>query len=269
MTTRAVIIGINYLGTEYELKGAINDAKHTYNYLIENYPITKKDIVMLTDTSDVKPTISNIKSSLRWLLEGSTADSHLFIHFSGHGSQMVDYGNEESDDKDERIRVLDGVIRDDDIQAYLFDLMPRGATLTAIFDCCHSGTVLDLNNINAETYFLSDDTAHKYCRCIPGVIRLLPKKKKNLKKGRNVVCFSAAPDSELGYGIREETKHGGKHRGALSYYMFQYLKENPSATYNELFEAVTVKILKRLDGKQIPALDYRGDIDLNLPVHLL
>jgi hypothetical protein len=275
MSLRAVIIGINYIGTDYELKGAINDAKYTFDYLLQNYPITKKDIKMLTDSqsrsdSHIKPTIRNVKSAMKWLVKDSTSKSHLFLHFSGHGAQMVDYGGEESDDKDESIRVLDGVIRDDDIQECLFDSMAKGAALTAIFDCCHSGSILDLDTIyNKENYIFDDDTAHKYCRCIPSIIRLLPKKKKVLRKDKNVVCFSAAPDSELGYGIREETKHGGKRRGALSYYLFLYLEENPTTTYNELFDAVKNKISRRLDGKQTPVLNHCGDIDLNGVMHLL
>lgn len=37
-----------------------------------------------------------------------------------------------------------GQIRDDDLFTCLVGSFPRGATVTCIMDCCHSGTVLDL-----------------------------------------------------------------------------------------------------------------------------
>lgn len=37
-----------------------------------------------------------------------------------------------------------GLIRDDDLYTALVGPMARGVTVTSLFDCCHSGTVLDL-----------------------------------------------------------------------------------------------------------------------------
>lgn len=37
-----------------------------------------------------------------------------------------------------------GQIRDDDVFSTLIGPMPKGVTMTSIFDCCHSGSVLDL-----------------------------------------------------------------------------------------------------------------------------
>jgi len=46
-----------------------------------------------------------------------------------------------------------GQIRDDDVFKTLIGPMPRGVTMTCIFDCCHSGTVLDL-----PYHFIADGT---------------------------------------------------------------------------------------------------------------
>ena len=52
------------------------------------------------------------------------------------------------DGYDETLVPLDyasaGQIRDDDLFQKLVCAMPKGVTMTCIFDCCHSGTVLDL-----------------------------------------------------------------------------------------------------------------------------
>lgn len=54
----------------------------------------------------------------------------------------------EEDGYDETLVPVDyaeaGQIRDDDLYKQLVCPMPRGVTMTCVFDCCHSGTVLDL-----------------------------------------------------------------------------------------------------------------------------
>lgn len=54
----------------------------------------------------------------------------------------------EDDGYDETLVPLDyasaGQIRDDDLFKKLVCAMPEGVTMTCVFDCCHSGTVLDL-----------------------------------------------------------------------------------------------------------------------------
>merc|ERR1712190_199358 len=37
-----------------------------------------------------------------------------------------------------------GFLRDDDVFRYLVGPLPEGVQLTAVLDCCHSGTILDL-----------------------------------------------------------------------------------------------------------------------------
>ncbi|KAK0194773.1 hypothetical protein F5146DRAFT_996524 [Armillaria mellea] len=61
-----------------------------------------KDIRMLTDETDnTPPTKVNILKALSWLVDGAGSDDSLFIHYSGHGSQIVDTDGDEVDEKDE------------------------------------------------------------------------------------------------------------------------------------------------------------------------
>lgn len=70
------------------------------------------------------------------------------FHYSGHGSQVEDLDGDEVDGNDECIMPVDyktkGVILDDEINDTIVRPLPRGATLHATFDSCHSGTILDL-----------------------------------------------------------------------------------------------------------------------------
>jgi len=151
MTKYALLIGINYRGTKSELRGCINDVKAMKAHLIEKRGYDEKDIVVLTeDEPDArKPTGFNIMHELAKLIlqAHSGVASELWLHYSGHGSYTRDVNGDEDDGRDETIVPLDyaknGMIVDDQLHDYLKHL-PKGCRMYCIFDCCHSGTILDL-----------------------------------------------------------------------------------------------------------------------------
>jgi metacaspase-1 len=72
----------------------------------------------------------------------------LFFHYSGHGGLTEDLDGDEDNGYDETVYPLDfkeaGMILDDEMHAIMVKPLPAGCRLTAIYDSCHSGTVLDL-----------------------------------------------------------------------------------------------------------------------------
>jgi len=72
----------------------------------------------------------------------------LFFHFSGHGAQQEDPHGYEEDGMNETILPIDfksaGMITDDQISDMIVKHLPEGVRLTAVMDCCHSGSGLDL-----------------------------------------------------------------------------------------------------------------------------
>jgi hypothetical protein len=60
----------------------------------------------------------------------------------------MNVAGDEADGYDETICPVDyqqaGMISDDELHAILCRNLPAGCRLTAIFDCCHSGSALDL-----------------------------------------------------------------------------------------------------------------------------
>lgn len=142
---RALIVGINYPGTDSELRGCVNDANNMEALLMSQFGFT--DVVKIVDNA---ATTAAIMAGLRNLVDGAMPGDTLVFHYSGHGSQVFDRNGDEADRFDEIICPVDldwrdKVITDDQMKA-VFDTVPAGVNLTVILDCCHSGSGLDQAN---------------------------------------------------------------------------------------------------------------------------
>ncbi|CAN6479889.1 unnamed protein product [Victoria cruziana] len=148
---RAVLCGVSYRSTSYELQGTINDVMCMKYLLCQRFGFTEDCILILTEDErdpSRRPTRQNIRMAMRWLVHGCRAGDSLVFHFSGHGSQQRDYNGDEVDGFDETICPLDfetaGTIVDDEINETIVRTLQHGVRLHAIIDACHSGTALDL-----------------------------------------------------------------------------------------------------------------------------
>ena len=153
----AFLVGINYTGTINELYGCINDTKNVQDLLKTKYNFT--DVTLLNDETPEKPTKQNILKGLQTLLANTVAGDTAFFMFSGHGTQTVDFNKDETDGQDECIMPIDAYamnmcILDDELNRMIRNTLKPGAKLVAIFDCCFSGTILDLR----YTYGYPDNT---------------------------------------------------------------------------------------------------------------
>ena len=156
-TRRAVMIGINYIGDNPgELRGCHNDVHNMKEYIKDCHGFTDDDIVLLLDDGEnTAPTSANIIAAFRKLASEAEPGDACFVHYSGHGCSIRDDEREEEDGNDEALCPVDyaeaGVLRDDDVLQMLITPLKQDVMLTAIMDCCHSGTILDLPYI-----FLAD-----------------------------------------------------------------------------------------------------------------
>lgn len=148
---KALLVGINYIGTNNALRGCINDVRNMQNFLIQKGGYRSEDMVILTDDAQnimSIPTRNNILRAMEWLVQGAAPGDSLFFHYSGHGGEEKDLDGDEVDGMDECIYPVDfqqsGSIIDDIMHDIMVKRLPAGCRLTAIFDSCHSGTALDL-----------------------------------------------------------------------------------------------------------------------------
>lgn len=150
MTKLAALFGCNYENSPAQLNGCINDVIATRQLLITNMNYKKENILMLTDHTNKKPTKKNIINVIKMLAKRSCDEeniSHIWLSFSGHGTNISDKSKDEKDGLDECLCPLDyethGIINDDTINKLLC-LFNEKVNLMFLVDCCHSGTMLDL-----------------------------------------------------------------------------------------------------------------------------
>jgi len=150
---RALTIGINYLSLmpgQGRLSGCINDSETIISVLKDVLKFEDGQICRLRDDrANMMPTKANMLASMHWLTEGAGAGDELFLHYSGHGGQQADRdGDEGPAGKDDTLIPCDfqtsGQITDDELYSLLVEKLPAGVRMWVIFDCCHSGTALDL-----------------------------------------------------------------------------------------------------------------------------
>lgn len=158
-------IGLNYKNTSNELNGCIPDAVQMGKLLESN----GFDVDIVTDES--KPIKSNdlfvILNDLVSKVNRSIQTSKVVIHYSGHGAYIPDYDNDESDGKDEIIVTGNNEFITDDQLHSIIKKFKTGTRVFCVFDCCHSGTILDLkykdNNVDNNKSTIKNDIV-----CISG-----------------------------------------------------------------------------------------------------
>jgi len=131
-------IAINdYPKTNRKLKGAINDSRLWSGWFASR----GWEVETLWNQ---EATSQQILAAIERMMRQAQAGDRLAIHFSGHGTQVVDAGGDEVDSLDECYCPWDvtekGPIRDDQL-FNLFQMRSGGVQLYLIADCCHSGSL--------------------------------------------------------------------------------------------------------------------------------
>jgi hypothetical protein len=88
----ALLVGINaYPSGIPSLRGCLTDVEMQYELLVHRFGFNPKDILIITDKTDLKPTRQNILEQFQAhaIAQAKPGDVVVF-HFSGHGSQVID-----------------------------------------------------------------------------------------------------------------------------------------------------------------------------------
>lgn len=239
MSKIALLIGINYRGTESELSGCINDINNTKDILKTVYNYEEKNIIILTDDTEIKPTSNNITVQLYDLAFRTKKEDikEIWISYSGHGSYVTDTNKDEDDGKDECLVPLDykknGLITDDMLN-HIFSFIDPKISVIVVVDSCHSETILDLQ--------------YRYISGDKNVVE-----NKNNKIKSNVVLISGCRDFETSadaYNINNSKEYSG---AMTSAFLETLNKFNYTITCWNLLKEMRL-FLKQRKFTQIPQL---------------
>jgi hypothetical protein len=291
---KALLIGINYIGQQYQLSGCINDVQHIKEVITTKFGFSEAPDKMVVLTDDQKdptkiPTRKNMLNAMKWLVQGCRPGDSLFFHFSGHGSQKKDQDGDEVDGYDETILPVDykksGQIIDDEMNAIMVRPLPEGVRLTAIFDSCHSGTALDLPYVYADdgklvvqkgpsSVKMLTDTINSFATGdVMGIINNVinfaesDKIKKNSAKAKkkteetkstfaDVIMFSGCKDSQTS----ADTKVNSLSTGAMSYAFIKAVMTNNNLSYLQLLKETKKHLV---NYSQKPQLSSGRLMDMN------
>ncbi|KAL3899156.1 MAG: hypothetical protein SGCHY_002250 [Lobulomycetales sp.] len=246
---RVLLVGINYTGMAAELKGCCNDVKNCYKLVTTRWGYKDgADMKVLTDDQRDParmPTKKNIMDALHWLVQDAFRGDHLYLHYSGHGSQQAEDGDDfEEDGLDDTLVPLDyqeaGQIVDDDLNDILVKSLPEGVKLTVFMDCCHSGSIMDM----PYSYDASCNMTFNEKMGTKGA------------GSADVVMISGCMETQTS----ADAKIAGMATGAMSYALLKTIQtKGVNLTYRELLTNLR-RILKKKGYTQVPQLTASREV---------
>jgi len=307
---KALLIGINYTGSENQLAGCVNDVENVRQYLIheKGFPYDPASMVILTDNQNDPryiPTGQNMLAAFHWLVTNNSRGDSLFLHYSGHGGQVEDPDGDRDSGFDDTICPVDfersGQITSDTLHRVLVTPLAPGVRLTVIFDCCHSGTAIELPFVyrsNEDGHVGLVDNINKGMR-LAAAARSLIQGGFSMKKVDDAKQLIAGAHSFFqGFAHRsrpeglgeekfvEDWKHEGKDvwmfsgcrddqtsadtsianepTGAMSWAFIHTMKQYPGQSYVEILQRTRALLSQKY--AQIPQLSVGAQFDLNQPV---
>lgn len=250
---RAVFVGINYIQSpRNRLAGCANDIKKLSKYIKDKYLEIKilSDDIESTDIQIVNwPSRQNIIEAIDWMTKDMKAGDEGFFHYSGHGGLTIDLSGDEISGKDSCIYPISEYgniecITDDELRLLIVERVPEDAKCTVIFDCCHSGTCLDMRYSYKPISFSS----------------IIVSENQNYSKGKGLVVFvsgstdtQTAADTVDSYNIPS---------GALTNGILEVIKKENKM---KRFLWALLKELKEKGYSQIPQLSSSIPFHLSMP----
>ncbi len=258
---RALLIGINNYKGAPKLQGALNDVDTMRQILLTKWGFAQENITVVTDEAATR---AGLLSALEQFVKETGPNDAVYVHYSGHGSQVEDLNGDEQDDQlDETLVPQDGRtgevrdITDDELDAIFSKMRAKTALIT--LDSCHAGTAT--RSLDVRTRSIPRDTrVHLYKAATSSVANtraIVP-----VLASRYVVMTGAAAHQDALDGPIE-----GRHHGFFTYALSKSLSQvGPGASPRDIFSGVEREL------KRIQILFDRSSMpepQLETPPHLV
>jgi len=295
-TSYALIVGASKyqnLPEQFHLEGPKNDAAMLAKFLktqkFRLFPAS--NINLLADGVDGAnglPTHAGILNGMQHIADQAKPGDFVYLHFSGHGSRQPAKKNdiEETDGLDELFLPIDigawddavgevkNALVDDEIGSAVAAIRAKGAFVWAVFDSCHSGTVMRGAPVGEDVKM----------RKVPASALGIPQKaldmaEKNRVRTRGIskregalgaihsdgkqggfVAFYAAQTTEQTPEMRLPAGEEGRvSHGLFSFTILQVISEYPGITYRKAAQEVLQRYAANYMDRPTPL--FEGDLD--------
>ncbi|ORY76536.1 caspase domain-domain-containing protein [Leucosporidium creatinivorum] len=286
---KALFIGINYTNSSHALQGCHNDVANLSRWVGSQGYKQEGMRFLMDDGRSEEPSRGNMIEAMKWLVEGAKPNDVLFFHYSGHGSQQATDQRDEADGMAETICPVDyeseGMITDDELHQILVTTLPKGCRLTAIFDCCHSGSSLDCpymystsgklkgpdytsdlksGALSAFKAYTSRDLGGLFSSLAVTGKKVFDEQqagevsKRERGSEADVISWSGCKDNQTSADASE----GGQATGAMSHAFVAALTKAPKQTYNQLLNTIRDELKGKYEQK--PQLSCSHELDCDL-----
>lgn len=299
-TNHALLVAVSdypNLDEKFALTGPKNDAKLVRDYLTGNSfaPFKAGNIITLADGVEgaKAPTLAAIREGFKALEAKAQRGDFIYLHFSGHGSQAPALNpDEELDGLDElflpadigpwndTVGTVENALVDDEIGRLIDALRAKGATVWAVFDSCHSGTVTRAaptgtgadaevsRKLSPDALAIPDDrlveAAQATTRGTGGPAKPETSALVTAGKGSGqFIAFYAAQTNETTPEMRLPAgKKGRQSHGLFTFTLFETMAQFPGLTYRQLGQ----EILRRYSTtyRVQPTPLFEGDLDASV-----
>ena len=233
---KALSFGINdYAGSQNDLQGCVNDTKN----IAANLSKLGFDVSVFLNSQVTK---SKFRDEVTALVNSATAGDMIVIHYSGHGTQIIDKNHDEQDGYDEALYLYDGAFSDDEFSSMLSQLK-EGVICVFIMDCCFSGTITRDINKKARFKPLFSEVDSEG---LP--VERKRRKQREISSEMNHLVLTGCSDTQTS----ADAHIGGSYNGALTYAAMKEL--TPGITYQEWHKRI-LKWLVSHKYTQTPQLE--------------
>ncbi|MCP4304558.1 MAG: caspase family protein, partial [bacterium] len=257
----ALLVGVaDYpsLAAKFQLQGPSNDVA-LMRAVLAARDFLPENITTLVSGGETPPTRAAILIALERLAQRAERGDFVYLHLAGHGSQQPS-GVDDTDETDgldeiflpqdvgqweDKIGAVNKAIVDNEIRSHIAAIRTKGAFVWAVFDSCHSGTMLRaarrtrFRNVDAAALGVPEQGRRGHQRrgeAVPmGVDRLG-------EDAGGFIAFYAAqafePAPELTMPIDGAV---AKPHGLFSYSLAEALANGGGMSYRQLGEAILQK----------------------------
>ncbi len=283
----ALLVGINDYPNKTTLRGCITDVELQKELLINRFGFNPADILLVTDETQIKPTRDGILTSFEeHIIKQAKAGDVVVIHYSGHGSRVVDKDKDEIDGLNSTFIPIDQTIIEQENQKLVSDIMGRTLFLlmsaintenvTVVLDSCHSGggkrgnlTMRSLTRAGDPYKYYPNNQELEYqqqwlSRLNMSEAEFKQKRQESIAKG---IVIASAKRNQLAADAPFE----GFHAGAFTYLMTQYLwQETGNKKISSMLANVSRTTTNYSFTGQIPEFEAQKNTNNeNKPTYLL